>query len=106
MSSIRRPVKFIAGLELARRLYLEGVKPILVDAVSDVPYAAGLLGSGSEVQSFDDEMSTDHHYGPRLQLFLSQDDHSKLAVEAVTRYRYAGPLCSSSREPRMKEMPL
>jgi len=80
MSSFSRPVKFIPGLELARRLYLEGVKPILAETFPAVPHAAGLLGSGSEVLGFDDEMSSDHHWGPRLLLFLDQDAHRKLSA--------------------------
>jgi len=36
--------------------------------------AAGIIGSGSEVLGFDDEMSSDHHWGPRTMLFLSVDE--------------------------------
>ncbi|MEX5713141.1 hypothetical protein AB1484_34110 [Parafrankia sp. FMc6] len=38
--------------------------------VSGVPHAAALLGEGSEVLGFDDEISTDHDFGPRVQLFV------------------------------------
>ena len=37
-------------------------------------YSAALIGSGSEVLEFDTEMSTDHHWGPRVMLFLSPGD--------------------------------
>ena len=33
-------------------------------------YSAALIGRGSEVLGFDTEMSTDHHWGPRVMLFL------------------------------------
>lgn len=54
------------GQELARRFYLHAVAPLL----GGVPHAAALLGNGSEVLGYDDRTSTDHDYGPRLQLFL------------------------------------
>jgi len=66
---------FIPGLELARMFYLEAVKPVL-DAFSEsLQYSAALIGSGSEILGFDTEMSTDHHWGPRVMLFLKEDDH-------------------------------
>ncbi len=34
------------------------------------PHAAALIGYGSDVLGFDDEPSTDHGWGPRLQLFV------------------------------------
>ena len=37
-------------------------------------YSAALLGPGSEVLGFDTPLSTDHHWGPRLQIFLSEED--------------------------------
>ena len=58
------------GLELSRRFYFEAVRPILSRRFPDVDHAAGLIGTGSEVLGFDDETSTDHHWGPRVQLFL------------------------------------
>ncbi|MGD2078589.1 MAG: DUF4037 domain-containing protein [Chloroflexota bacterium] len=81
MSTIEPPVKFIPGLELARLLYRQAVAPILAEAYPDLPYSAGLLGTGSEVLGFDDVMSTDHHWGPRLLLFLRSEDEARLATE-------------------------
>ncbi|MGD8586240.1 MAG: DUF4037 domain-containing protein [Chloroflexota bacterium] len=81
MSSFGQPVKFIPGLELSRRLYLEGVKPVLDEAFPTLHYAAALLGTGSEVLGFDDVMSTDHHWGPRLLLFLPQEDQGQTAAQ-------------------------
>ncbi len=66
---------FIPGLELSRIFYEEAVKPILSKHYSTVKYDAALIGTGSEVLGFDDFTSTDHHWGPRLQLFLSDDDY-------------------------------
>jgi len=65
---------FIPGRELSRLFYEEAVKPILDETFPDLRYSAALLGTGSEVLGFDDKMSTDHHWGPRLQLFLDEED--------------------------------
>jgi hypothetical protein len=62
--------RFIKGLELSRRFYEECVRPILQRHDPHLPYAAGLLGAGSEVLGFDDAMSTDHDWGPSVQIFL------------------------------------
>jgi hypothetical protein len=43
-----------------------------------------LIGPGSEVLGFDDEMSTDHHYGPRLLLFLTTEDYLQQADKLHT----------------------
>ncbi len=56
----------VSGLDLSRRFYEQVVRPL----VSGVPHAAALLGEGSEVLGFDDEVSTDHDFGPRVQLFV------------------------------------
>ncbi|MER6991662.1 DUF4037 domain-containing protein [Saccharopolyspora hirsuta] len=61
---------FVPGLELAERFYWEAVAPVL----PQVAHSAALIGGGSEVLGFDTERSTDHNWGPRLQLFLSGPD--------------------------------
>jgi uncharacterized protein DUF4037 len=58
---------FISGVELSRRFYEEKVRPVV-----DVPHSAGLMGRTSEVLGFDDEMSTDHDWGPRALLFVRE----------------------------------
>ena len=58
------------GLELARRFYFEAVRPILDRRFPRVEHAAALIGSSSEVLGYDDAISTDHHWGPRVLLFL------------------------------------
>jgi predicted N-acetyltransferase YhbS len=63
--------EYIPGLRLAREFYTEVVHPLLDGRV---PYAAGLLGQGSEVAGFDTERSTDHDWGPQLQVFLADGD--------------------------------
>ena len=65
---------FIPGLELSRRFYSDIVRPIIAQAFPSLRYAAGLIGSGSEVLGFDTEMSTDHSWGPNVHLFLQDED--------------------------------
>lgn len=72
---------FIPGKILSARFYTECVRPILTSHFPDLPHAAALIGSGSEVLGFDDAMSADHHWGPRVMLFLHADDHAPCADE-------------------------
>lgn len=65
---------FLPGLELAQLFYRQVVAPILDTALHGVEYSAALIGYGSEVQGFDTVRSTDHAWGPRLQVFLSGED--------------------------------
>lgn len=65
---------FILGLELSRRFYAEAVLPLLDAAVPGLAHSAARIGSGSEVLGFDTPRSSDHEWGPRLQLFLSPAD--------------------------------
>lgn len=66
--------QFLPGLELSRRFYFEAVSPILRRELGQTPFSAARLGSGSEVLGFDTERSTDHEWGPRLQVFLHEAD--------------------------------
>lgn len=65
---------FVPGLELSRLYYGEAVRPVLDATFPGLPHSAALLGRGSEVLGFDDEMSTDHDWKARVLLFLAEDD--------------------------------
>lgn len=56
---------------------MDVVRPLI-----NVPHAAGLLGEGSEVLGFDQPRSTDHAWGPRLQVFV-EDEHLQTVAAAV-----------------------
>jgi Domain of unknown function (DUF4037) len=71
--------EFIAGIRLNEMFYREAVAPILATAFPALRYSAALIGYGSDVLGFDSERSTDHEWGPRLVVFLSEDDHRALA---------------------------
>ena len=79
--------EFIPGLKLSRLFYEEAVRPVLDRHFPQLCYSAALIGHGSGVFGFDTERSTDHHWGPRVQIFLSADDnarHSSLVREVVS----------------------
>jgi hypothetical protein len=67
------PPTFVPGLELAGDFYHGVVRPLLAGEFPGLRFAAALLGPGSEVAGFDTERSTDHDWGPRLQLLLPDE---------------------------------
>jgi hypothetical protein len=71
---------FVPGLRLAREFYAASVRPLLEERFPRLPYAAALLGPGSEVLGFDSQRSTDHDWGPRLQVFLGDSDAARCAA--------------------------
>jgi hypothetical protein len=70
--------KFIPGLKLCELFYQKEVRPILRKNFPNLRYSAAVLGWGSEVLGFDTPLSRDHHWGPRVLLFLDQEDYPKL----------------------------
>jgi hypothetical protein len=77
------PPVFVPGLVLAGDFYTDVVRPLLANEFPGLRYAAALLGPGSEVAGFDTERSTDHDWGPRLQLLLPDGDPERTAA-AIT----------------------
>jgi hypothetical protein len=75
---------FIPGLDLCRRFYEEAVRPILP---GNLLHAAALIGPGSDVLGFDTPMSMDHDWGPRLLLFLTEEDLTKRTQEIDSALR-------------------
>src|SRR5256885_1407143 len=79
--------EFTPGLRLGRLFFEEAVRPILELVLPGLKYSAALIGSGSEILGFDDEMSTDHHWGPRVMLFLKEEDHARNSETIVRALR-------------------
>lgn len=75
--------EFIPGLQLAREFYVAAVRPLVEQRFPRLPYAAALLGPGSEVAGFDSQRSTDHDWGPRLQIFLGDSDAGRYAGAVI-----------------------
>ncbi|HBM80433.1 MAG TPA: hypothetical protein DD426_06295 [Clostridiaceae bacterium] len=62
------------GLDLCREYYSSVIKPIIDEHISFIgeKYASALIGWGSDVLGNDDEISTDHEWGPRCIIFLPE----------------------------------
>lgn len=82
---------FIPGLRLGEIFYQEAVAPVLAAHFPDLRYAAALIGHGSEILGFDTEMSSDHHWGPRLMLFLTDTDYDPYAESIRETLRHHLP---------------
>ena len=64
---------FVPGLDLSAALYAE-VAPILRRHFPELKYTAARLARGSDVLGFDDARSTDHYWGPLLELLVTDED--------------------------------
>jgi hypothetical protein len=65
---------FVPGLELSGLFFNEAVKPILQAHYPGLAYAAARLDFGSDVLGSDTPQSMDHGWGPKVTLFLSEED--------------------------------
>jgi hypothetical protein len=70
------------GLELSRRYWEEMCRPVIEAQYPDKinRLAAGLIGDGSECYGFDDEISQDHDFGPRIMIWLTDKDYSEFGA--------------------------
>lgn len=76
--------EFVNGLQLCEGFFRECGQQILAKHFPALRYSAGLLGYGSDVLGYDDGVSTDHMWGPRFYLFLSEEDiHQKTEIMKV-----------------------
>lgn len=66
--------KFIPGIQLCGQFYAQVVRPLLETHFPALEYSAALLGDGSETLGYDTPMSADHHWGPRVMLFVRETD--------------------------------
>ena len=76
-------MRFIPSLELSRMLYEEEIAPIMEEKFHDLEYAAATLGMCSEILGLDDQISMDHEWGPRVILFLSEQDHARYSTDMM-----------------------
>ncbi len=65
---------FIPGMELSRLFFTEAVQPILDQYFPGLAYSVGRLDFGSDVLGFDTPMSRDHDWGPRLMIFVAEEE--------------------------------
>jgi hypothetical protein len=71
---------FFPGHQLSGIFYELHVAPIIEEHYPGLSHSAALLGNGSEVLGYDDELSTDHSWGPRVIIFLSAENHGDKAA--------------------------
>jgi hypothetical protein len=79
------------GLELSEKYFTDACLPILRREAPEAleRLAAGLVGEGSECFGWDDELSRDHSWGPRVCLFLTDADmreHGAAVARAVSLF--------------------
>ncbi|KFL25865.1 hypothetical protein JP74_16580 [Devosia sp. 17-2-E-8] len=79
------------GIELSRRFYDDVVGPWLNQAAPGLRYSAALLAYGSELLGFDDELSRDHNWGPRVRIYVSRKDFDTHARRLVEEFKAAVP---------------
>ncbi|UCE08153.1 MAG: hypothetical protein JSW07_09060, partial [bacterium] len=89
---IVHPSNFIPGLELNEGFYFDVVKGIVESNFPNLKYSAGLTGHCSDCLGFDTVISTDHAWGPRLQLFLRENDYTRIKAQLHNILAYNLPL--------------
>jgi len=65
---------FVKGMQLCHDFYFECVAPLMERHFPEIQYSAARIGGGSDVLGFDDLRSTDHDWGPQVDLFLTPGD--------------------------------
>ena len=68
--------EFIPGLKLSEHFYTEVIQPSMAKKFPKLVYSAARLGWGSDVMGFDTAMSMDHGWGPKMTLFLDEQDYN------------------------------
>ena len=78
----------IQGLDLSMQFYERIAKRELFERFGAfVPrMAIGLVGEGSECYGFDDEISTDHDFGPGFCIWLTREDYNLVGKELQQWY--------------------
>lgn len=69
------------GLELSEKFYRDEIQKLIAEHYPILigKYAAGVIGPGSDVLEYDDELSRDHDWGPRCQIWLTEFAFRKYA---------------------------
>jgi hypothetical protein len=96
------------GLRLSAGFYRDVIGPMLAEVFPDLRYDAALINGGSDVLGYDTPRSTDHGFGPRMNIFLGSGEESFEAVVALiearlpeayegfpTRFTFGGPIVES-----------
>lgn len=73
------------GSELSHGLFVNHLLPFLRDRFPEYlnSISAAAVGEGSDVLGFDDSISQDHNFGPRIALFLPDEIHKNVSDEMM-----------------------
>ena len=82
---------FVPSLELSRMLYEQEIVPLMEKRFPGVGYAAATYGMCSETLGLDDAVSMDHQWGPRVTVFLSEQDHARFSKDITAAFRESFP---------------
>lgn len=84
------------GMQLARDYWLAYVKPMLDERYAEFAprIAVGLVGHGSECYGFDDALSRDHDFGPRLCMWLTASDYARIGEQLQADYESLPAQCN------------
>lgn len=82
----------MSGPALSRRFYEREVQPRIAPVLGGTPHAASHLGDGSDILGYDDGVSPDHDFGPRVQIVLPEgaDPAPVLAALQTLPREYGG----------------
>ncbi len=78
----------LRGLDISRKYYEQYGRPMIHEMFPEYEdrIAVGLVGRGSECFGFDDEISTDHDFGPGFCMWLAKEDHKKIGKALQKEY--------------------
>lgn len=79
------------GIALSRSFFADIVQPWLSRVAPELRYSAALSGYGSELLGFDDDLSKDHNWGPRVHIIVGQDDFAPYARRLVEDFTSIAP---------------
>ncbi len=90
------------GLELARQYYQNTIYPAFVNAFPEEigNMAFGLCGPGSECYGYDDEISRDHDWGPRICVWIPEELFQRRGDEMDRLYREQPGSCCGYGPPQ------
>lgn len=93
------------GLELSREFYEQIGKPMLLEKFPEYfeQMTIGLVGEGSDCFGFDDEISTDHDFGPGFCIWITDALYEQIGKELEEAYAslpiiYKGIVRMTTRE--------
>ena len=80
-------MKFTPSLELSRMLFQEQIALIMAREFPDLAYVAATFGMCSEILGLDDDVSMNHEWGPRVTVFLTEEDFARHATDMMPVFR-------------------